>query len=98
MNHVSSVCETRTVANARSPACLSHSFIAKPFWQGPPDDEPGDWMGMGSAGRGAPSSGGPARAAPGGAACGAARGGAVDENEDDDEELLAMQRESAWVR
>ena len=63
-----------------------------------PDDVPGDWMGMGGAGREVPSPGGPAQAQPGGAAGGAAQGGAADEYEDDDEELLAMQRDGAWVR
>lgn len=66
--------------------------------QEPPDDAPGDWMGMGGAGREVPSPGGLAQAPPADAAGGAAQGGAADEFEDDDEELLAMQREGAWVR
>ena len=53
---------------------------------------------MGGAGREVPSPGGPARAQPSGAAGGAAQGGAADGFDDEDEELLAMQREGAWVR
>ena len=66
--------------------------------QEPPDDAPGDWMGMGGTGREVPSPGGPAPAPPGDAAGGAAQVGTADGFDEDDEELLAMQRKGAWVR
>lgn len=71
-------------------------------------EEPhGDWLGMGEHGAGEPGLGAPGEPAPGDPTSAPAAGpvedspggaGGLGSDDDDDNELLAMQRDSAWVQ